>query len=80
MAENKWVTGVTTPLGGVIALLITGRVGAHLVPIKGNQHGKGNMDLLGDVLFPIEHVDFPAKHVSLLECTYASTYYIISVE
>ena len=29
MAENKWVTGVTTPRSGVIILLITGD-GAHL--------------------------------------------------
>jgi len=38
------------------------------------------MELILGEVFPIEHVDFSANHDSLLECTYASTHYIISVE
>ena len=38
------------------------------------------MELILGEVFPIEHVDLPASHDSLLECTYASTHYIISVE
>ena len=36
------------------------------------------MELILGEVFPIEHVDLPASHDSLLECTYASTHYTSS--